>query len=188
MNRAAGLIACAVLLVASLVLGSPSAAALISAGARSASTAVGSATWGLSPAPAGGGPTGAAYTTSWIDLKTGTDHERLFDLVNVGTLETVGQTIEVRTVRTDGVLSNLDLSLSACVNGAWRKGTCTGTSVELGNNSKGTFTSTVPLRVAPGQRVSLRAIGSAWLWTDFDTTVNVSVNRSQVRSPLKTNR
>jgi len=125
-------------------------------------------------------PTSGALTIDW-SVSKGTPYA-FVELVNVGTVDLVGESFTVTTVATTNGGTKLpSLTFEACVNGSWdvATSTCSGTVTLMGSASSGTFAS--PVGLSTGQSLSIRIVSSGNPGANFRSTINVAVSRTQIR-------
>lgn len=174
--------------LAAIVLASTCAAASVPAYAalsveRGDTLTTASGSWAAVPALAGQAP-GGGLTINWQSL--GSNQRAFVDVVNTGSLDLTGVTMNVTTARNagGGNAPFPTFTVEACVGASWVDATnsCGGTVTSLGAVSSGTMNVGIP--IAAGARLSLRlsSNGNAGSGARFTTSVDVTVVRGQARA------
>ena len=139
-----------------------------------------SAVWSVVARPVGATTTSGALAIDW-SVNKGTPFA-FVELVNVGTVDLVGQSFTVTTVaNTSGSTKLPSLTFEACVNGSWdvATSTCSGTITLMGSASTGTFAS--PVGLATGRFLGIRIVSSGNPGSNFRSTISATVSRTQIR-------
>jgi len=163
-----------------VVLSVPFAASAGSAARMSQGVAATSAVWSVVARPVGATTTSGALAIDW-SVNKGTPFA-FVELVNVGTVDLVGQSFTVTTVaNTSGSTKLPSLTFEACVNGSWdvATSTCSGTITLMGSASTGTFAS--PVGLATGRFLGIRIVSSGNPGSNFRSTINASVSSTQIQ-------
>lgn len=172
------------ILVFSLSVPTPSLAATHAV--RNTPVSVTTARWGASAvvqgAQAGTGP----LVMNWA-VSQGIAYQ-YFDVVNNGLIDIAGQSFSVTSVYDrSGAVKPPTVTFEACVNGVWQPSTnaCTGSVVLMGSTTSTFFTSlATPLAV--NSRLSARARTSPGGSSSYTTTINVLIDRTQIRQGVTT--
>lgn len=125
-------------------------------------------------------PVNQALILTW-SVSRGTAYQYL-DIVNSGTIDLTGQTFHVSSILDrGGNTKSPTVTFEACLSGTWvAPNSCTGTVVALGSTATEIFTTTnTPLAVAGRLHLQATTVPSGAY--SYTTTVNISVNRIQVR-------
>lgn len=166
-------------------IGSPAATAGF-VGIESKGANISTISWGAAFADVDSPPIRAPHIITW-SVSTGTQYAYI-DVVNVGELAVgrLGFTVSTR----DQDQSRQDapnLTFSLCNNGVWNQtsNTCSGTASILGTTSSGTINANLSLGTQSRITMQITAVKTKKsLWT---STLSISVNRTQVRTPTTTN-
>ena len=147
---------------------------------------VGTASWAAVITNQGSAGQAVPYVTSWSPLP-GTQTV-FIDALNFGTLDLLGQTFVITTVDPSSSRQNSPkITFDACVGATWNANanTCAGTVTSIGTSSNASVTSSLPI---PAQsRLSLRLVVTKTTRVAWTTTLNITVNRAQVRQPVTSN-
>lgn len=150
-------------------------------GARVHSTLrVTTAEWRAVATPQNSTPVNQALILTW-SVSHGTAYQ-YFDIVNSGTIDVTSQTFHVTNVLDKGGNAKAPtVTFEACLNGTWvAVNSCSGTVVALGSTTTEIFT-TVNTPLPVGSRLRLQATTTPSGTSSYTTTVNISIDRSQVR-------
>ena len=171
----------AVLAVVAVLVAGVATPALAAVLARSvASAQATAATWGAAAGPVGGPPTRGDYV---VRFPGGTPPPAQYlEVFNTGTLSLTSQTYKAVNSKVTSGNAPPTVSLDACVGGRFdtATGSCVGgTLLNLTNSD--VASTTAPLALAVGQVVHVRAAPSrlANYPNEYQTTVTVTVARSQ---------
>ena len=178
-NLATSLIA-AFLTSVLVVLSVPFVASAGSAARMSQGVAATSSVWSVVARPVGATTTSGALAIDW-SVNKGTPYA-FVELVNVGTVDLVGQSFTVTTIAsTSGSTKLPSLTFEACVNGSWNTAasTCSGTITVMGSVSTGTFAS--PVGLSTGRFLGIRIVSSGNPGSNFRSTISATVSRAQIR-------
>lgn len=142
--------------------------------------------WGASAVPQGA-PNGTGPLVMNWSVNQGIAYQ-YFDVVNSGSLAIFGQSFSVTNVNDkSGGPKPPTVTFEACVNGEWQSSTnsCSGSVVLMGSTTTTFFTSlNTPLNV--NGRLSARARTSPGGSSTYTTTINVIVDRTQIRAGVTT--
>lgn len=167
-----------------VALASPAAVFAATSAVAQESLSVASARWGVVAVPAGTEPIAGPLRIDWVNVKG--QRIAFIDLVNVSTLTTTGQTFTITSVATSsGNNKTPVLALDACVGGTWSGDSCDGSVVRLGTTEGGSFSSLTAIE--SGGRLSVRVTKQGSSSADFRTTIDTSIDRSQVRPAVTRN-
>lgn len=138
------------------------------------------AEWRVVATPQNATPVNQALILTW-SVSRGSAYQ-FFDIVNSGSIDVTSQTFHVSNVLdTGGNAKAPTVTFEACLNGTWvAVNSCSGTAVALGSTTTEIFTTVnIPLPVAG--RLHLQATTTPNGTNSYTTTVNISIDRSQVR-------
>lgn len=147
---------------------------------------VSSAAWRAVAVPANTPPTNQPLVLNWA-VSHGTAYQ-FFDIVNNGSIDVSSQTFHVTNVLDkNGNMKAPTVTFDACLNGTWTAiNTCSGTVQQLGSTTTEIFT-TVNTYLSVGSRIHIQATTTPSGSSSYTTTVNISIDRSQVRASLTSN-
>lgn len=142
-------------------------------GAAVRTVTVATVVWGAAPAPAGAAATGGPLALPWSS--GGPTADALVDVVVTGDVGIAS--VDLRLDVSDPG-DGPAVTVTACVDGTWDGGTCTGAAVPLGDLTAAT---TLEVALEPGGRVALRAEARRNVANRTTFTLTVAVPRSAVR-------
>ncbi len=153
---------------------------------RNSTLSVNTSGWGAYLATPGTTPPPNPYVNTWI-ASPGVQLAYL-DLLNPNSLNLAGVTYNITSTDPNSSRQNVPrIAIDVCVGGTWNQSTdsCNGTISALGNSTGGTIASSVSLPATSRQSIRLTVTKTTKVvWT---TTINISVNRAQVRAATTTN-
>lgn len=145
------------------------------------------ASWGAVITTQGSIPQAAIpFTNAWSPLP-GTQILYI-DAVNYGSLELTGQTFVITTVDPNSSRQNSPkITFDACVGATWDPITnsCSGSVTAVGTSSNQTVTSNIS--IPQSGRLSMRLTVTKTTKVAWSTTLNITVNRTQVRPAITQN-
>ncbi len=150
------------------------------------STSVSVLKWGAVLASPSATPAKTPFVISWATSQN--QQIAYLEVVNTGSQLISGQSYSIDTKDSEGSRKNdPSITFTACTSGVWNKDTdkCSGSTSVIGTRSNGTLTSNFSL--APLARLSLRLRLTKENRVAWTTTINMKINRSQIRTATTTN-
>lgn len=128
----------------------------------------------------------AAYTLVWT-VSTGTAYN-FFVFRNTGSLSLNSFTVEVSQVQFGGSGKPNDTVFELCRSGIWNPATntCSGT-IQIFGRASDIHITPISLTFSSGSEMSMRASTATNVKNSYTTTLNLVVNRSQVRANTVSN-
>ena len=142
--------------------------------------------WGAVIAVPSATPTSSPFVIAWAPTQ-GLQIVYV-DVVNTGFVSLTGQDYVIDTKDPNSARNNVpQITFTACSAGSWNTATdvCSGTSSVIGTQSNGTLSSNFSL--ASAARLSLRLSVTKVNKVAWTTTLNMNINRSQIRTATTTN-
>lgn len=170
------------LTVGAAVVVTAAAPALALTSTLTPTTAGTSASWAAAGAPVDGpATTGSPYVVSWTGGALGPQY---LQIRNIGSVALTGQTYTATNSKTSNGQVPPVVALDACVGATWNTllGTCTGTIVRLTTSDVASSTTTTAIAAGGALSVQIRPVTLANFPQSYNTSISVSVTRTQARA------